>query len=122
MSSDWTIEQGSECSGHWSNRRAPIAWSATPIRRDFEMEIAGQTVVVTGASRGLGTSLVEALLARGAAKVYATARNGSRASTDARVVRLTLELDDRTTIADAARAADDATIVINNAGTAAFAG
>ncbi|WP_028062785.1 SDR family oxidoreductase [Solirubrobacter soli] len=86
------------------------------------MEIAGQIVVVTGASRGLGRSLVEALLERGAAKVYATTRNGSLAHPDPRVVPLALALDDRTTITVAARAASDARIIINNAGTAAFAG
>jgi NAD(P)-dependent dehydrogenase (short-subunit alcohol dehydrogenase family) len=86
------------------------------------MQIEGQTVVVTGTSRGLGRSLVDELLERGAAKVYATARNGSLAVSDPRVVRLELVLEDRETIAAAARAAGDATIVINNAGTAAFAG
>src|SRR5262245_30758590 len=86
------------------------------------MKINGQTVVVTGASRGLGRSLVDALLSRGAAKVYAAARNGSPAFADPRVVPLTLVLEDRATIKAAAREASDATIVINNAGTAAFAG
>src|SRR5690349_11650491 len=91
-------------------------------REKAPMQIEGQTVVVTGASRGLGRSLVDELLVRGAAKVYATGRNGSPAVSDPRVVRLELALEDRETIAAAARAAGDATIVINNAGTAAFAG
>jgi len=86
------------------------------------MNIEGQTILVTGAGRGLGRSLVDALLDRGAAKVYGTARNGTPAHPDARVVRLELALDDRRTIVAAAQAAADATIVINNAGTAAFAG
>ena len=38
------------------------------------LQIAGTTALVTGANRGIGRALVEALLARGAARVYATAR------------------------------------------------
>jgi NAD(P)-dependent dehydrogenase (short-subunit alcohol dehydrogenase family) len=85
------------------------------------MEIQGTTVLVTGASRGLGRHLVDALLERGAAKVYAGARTPSP-SRDDRVVAIALDLTDPDTIAAAARAAGDVTIVINNAGTAAFAG
>ena len=93
-----------------------------PDRQDGEMQIEGQTVVVTGANRGLGRSLVEALLDRGAAKVYAAARNAvgrvrpTRASSRSRSTSL-----DRETIAAAARQAGDATVLINNASTAAFA-
>jgi NAD(P)-dependent dehydrogenase (short-subunit alcohol dehydrogenase family) len=86
------------------------------------MQMQGRTVVVTGANRGLGRALVDALLARGAAKVYATARNGSAVPSDPRVVPLALDLRDRATIAAAARAAADATILVNNAGTSAFSG
>jgi NAD(P)-dependent dehydrogenase (short-subunit alcohol dehydrogenase family) len=39
------------------------------------MQIRGRTALVTGANRGLGRTFVEALLARGAAKVYAAARS-----------------------------------------------
>ena len=85
------------------------------------MQIAGQTVVVTGANRGLGRSLVEALLDRGASKVYAAARNPAAVLDDPRVVALALDLLDRETIAAAARHAGDATVLINNASTAAFA-
>jgi NAD(P)-dependent dehydrogenase (short-subunit alcohol dehydrogenase family) len=85
------------------------------------MEIQGTTVLVTGANRGLGRHLVDALLERGAAKVYAASRTPSP-SRDDRVVAIALDLTDPDTIAAAARAAGDVTIVINNAGTAAFAG
>jgi NAD(P)-dependent dehydrogenase (short-subunit alcohol dehydrogenase family) len=37
--------------------------------------IEGAVALVTGASRGIGLALTEALLARGVRKVYATARN-----------------------------------------------
>jgi NAD(P)-dependent dehydrogenase (short-subunit alcohol dehydrogenase family) len=86
------------------------------------MQIEGQTVVVTGANRGLGRSLLAALLDRGADKVYATARNGSPVPENPRIVRLELDLSDRESIAAAARTAADATLLINNASTAAFAG
>jgi NAD(P)-dependent dehydrogenase (short-subunit alcohol dehydrogenase family) len=85
------------------------------------MDIAEQIVVVTGANRGLGRSLVEALLDRGATKVYAAARNPSGVLDDARVVPIALDLLDGETVAAAARQAADATVVINNASTAAFA-
>ena len=85
------------------------------------MDIAGQIVVVTGANRGLGRSLVEALLDRGATKVYAAARNPSAVLDDPRVAPIALDLLDGETIAAAARQAADATVVINNASTAAFA-
>jgi NAD(P)-dependent dehydrogenase (short-subunit alcohol dehydrogenase family) len=38
------------------------------------MDVKGSTALVTGANRGVGRAVVEALLARGAAKVYAAAR------------------------------------------------
>ena len=41
------------------------------------MRIEGCTALVTGANRGLRLSFVDALLAAGAAKVYASARDSS---------------------------------------------
>ena len=38
-------------------------------------KIEGQVALVTGANRGIGKALVEELLAAGATKVYAGARN-----------------------------------------------
>src|SRR5258705_259693 len=57
------------------------------------VNIQGSTVVVTGGQRGLGKAIVEELLQRGAAKVYATARV-PRPSDDARVVSVALDVDD----------------------------
>ena len=85
------------------------------------MQIEDQTVVVTGANRGLGRSFVEALLDRGVAKVYAAARTPSTVSRHPQVVPVALDLLDRQTIAAAARQAGDATLLINNASTASFA-
>ncbi|MGW9030886.1 SDR family oxidoreductase [Streptomyces sp. NPDC055722] len=77
--------------------------------------IAGSTVLVTGGSRGIGRALVESLYARGAKKVYATARDPrSVAHPDA--VALALEVTDPASVAAAAEQAQDVTILINNAG------
>jgi NAD(P)-dependent dehydrogenase (short-subunit alcohol dehydrogenase family) len=79
--------------------------------------LEGQTVLVTGANRGLGREFVEQLLTRGAAKVYAAARQpGSITSVDDRVVRLQLDVTDPESVALAAAAATDVSILINNAG------
>src|SRR4051794_13663426 len=85
------------------------------------MQITGQTVFLTGANRGLGRRLTEALLSRGAAKVYAAARKPDAVIHDARVVPVRLDLLDPPSIAAAAERAGDTTILINNASTAAFA-
>src|SRR4029079_2061204 len=85
------------------------------------MQIKDSVALVTGANRGIGRAFVEALLERGARRIYAAARD--LASLDA-VVRLdpkrirALKLD--VTLADDARAAaaqaKDVTLLINNAG------
>ncbi|MEU5872186.1 SDR family oxidoreductase [Glycomyces sp. NPDC047369] len=82
--------------------------------------IKGANVLVTGGGRGIGKVLVEELLARGAAKVYATARD-PRTVTDPRAVALALEVTDPASVATAAAHAQDVTILINNAGAAAGA-
>jgi NAD(P)-dependent dehydrogenase (short-subunit alcohol dehydrogenase family) len=86
------------------------------------MDISSSIPVVTGASRGLGRALVDALLERDVSKVYALARDTSLVSTDPRVVPVQFDLLDPASIASAARGADEATLLINNASTAAFAG
>lgn len=77
--------------------------------------VAGKVVVVTGGRRGLGAALVDEVLARGARKVYSTARS---AFDDDRPQVVTHELEVRSadSVAEFARAAGDADIVINNAG------
>ncbi|MGG7509148.1 SDR family oxidoreductase [Plantibacter sp. YIM 135249] len=75
----------------------------------------GAVVFITGANGGLGREFVAQALARGAAKVYATART-PREWGDPRVVALPLDVTSADSIAAAAVAAQDATVVINNAG------
>ncbi len=86
------------------------------------MHLSAHTPVVTGAARGLGRHLVDQLLERGAPKLYALARDPSRVRRDARIVPVAFDLLDDERIAAAARAATDATLLLNNASTATFAG
>jgi NAD(P)-dependent dehydrogenase (short-subunit alcohol dehydrogenase family) len=79
------------------------------------VNIKGSTVVVTGGQRGLGKAIVDELLQRGAAKVYATAR-APKPSADPRVVSSVLDVTDPDSVAALAIAAADAEVVINNAG------
>jgi len=81
--------------------------------------LAGQTVLVTGANRGMGREYVAQLLERGAAKVYAAARDPRTIdTTDPRVVALELDVTDATSVARAAERASDVSILVNNAGIA----
>src|ERR1700684_664613 len=81
------------------------------------MDIKNCVALVTGANRGLGKAYTDALLAAGAAKVYAGARDpGSIAITDSRVVPLRLDVTHPEQVDDATRACADVTLLINNAG------
>lgn len=76
-----------------------------------------QTVLVTGANRGMGRHYVTQLLDRGVSKVYAAARDTAQIDTaDPRVTALTLDVTDTRSVAAAAEAANDVTVLINNAG------
>jgi NAD(P)-dependent dehydrogenase (short-subunit alcohol dehydrogenase family) len=84
------------------------------------MQISGVVALVTGANRGLGAQYVQALLDRGAAKVYAGARDIATI-TDPRAVALQLDVTDKASIAAAAKQAQDVTLVVNNAGVGTLA-
>lgn len=80
--------------------------------------IEGAVAVVTGANRGLGRALTEALLARGVSKVYAAARDPGTlpALRDERLVPLRLDVTNADQISAAAEVISDVEIVFNNAG------
>jgi NAD(P)-dependent dehydrogenase (short-subunit alcohol dehydrogenase family) len=77
--------------------------------------ISGSRVLVTGAGRGLGRALAEALLERGAATVYGGARNRGSITVPG-VVPVQLDITDPSQVAAAAAQCGDVTILINNAG------
>ena len=77
--------------------------------------LTGAIVLVTGANGGIGTHFVHEALARGAAKVYATARS-PRTWDDERIVPLALDVTDAASVRAAVAAAPDVTVLINNAG------
>ena len=79
------------------------------------MKITGSVALVTGANRGIGLAITQALLAAGAAKVYAGARD-PESITDSRLTPVKLDVTSADDIAAAAALAQDVDIVINNAG------
>jgi NAD(P)-dependent dehydrogenase (short-subunit alcohol dehydrogenase family) len=81
------------------------------------MDIENCIALVTGANRGLGKAYVDALLAAGASKVYAGARDkGSIATTSDRVVPVRLDVTQEDQVRAAAQQCNDVTLLINNAG------
>ncbi len=79
------------------------------------MKIEGSVALVTGANRGLGLAFAKALLAAGARKVYAGARDPSTV-TEPGLIPVKLDVTNPQDVAAAAAFAADVDIVINNAG------
>jgi len=83
------------------------------------MNIQNAVALVTGANRGIGAVFAQALLARGARKVYAGARDPSQVM-GPDVVPLRLDVTKDADVATAAAQCRDVTIVVNNAGVARY--
>ncbi|MEV7323839.1 SDR family oxidoreductase [Streptomyces sp. NPDC093970] len=79
------------------------------------MEIKNSVAIVTGANRGLGRIFSQQLLERGAAKVYAGARNPSSVDLPG-VVPIGVDVTDPDSVRQAAEEASDVTLLVNNAG------
>ena len=79
------------------------------------MKIEGAVALVTGANRGIGAAIVEALLASGASRVYAGGRT-SKAQARDRVTPIPLDVTDEAQVEAAAERCGDVQILVNNAG------
>jgi NAD(P)-dependent dehydrogenase (short-subunit alcohol dehydrogenase family) len=87
-------------------------------------QVNAGTALVTGANRGIGRAIVEALLARDVQKVYATARDVETLAdlaVDPRVVAVRLDITDTDEITAAVATAGDITLLVNNGGSLEFA-
>jgi NAD(P)-dependent dehydrogenase (short-subunit alcohol dehydrogenase family) len=79
------------------------------------MEVQDSVALVTGANRGLGAALAQALVAGGARKVYAAARDPARVTISG-VEPIRLDVTRADEIAAAARDCGDVNLLVNNAG------
>src|SRR5580704_12314994 len=84
------------------------------------MKISGSTALVTGANRGLGRALVQALRGAGCTKIYAAARSVTGVMQDGIIAPVALDITKAEQVAAAAAHCADVNLLINNAGVARF--
>lgn len=93
------------------------------VLRDPNREVAGKTVLITGANGGIGKALVKAFRDAGAAKIFAASRQGDLAGADDVVQSIALDVTDAASIARAAeQCGPELDILVNNAGYTAVSG
>ena len=85
------------------------------------MKIRDSVAFVTGANRGLGLAFVQELLAVGARKVYAAARD-PKGITLPGAIPISLDVTKPESVAAATRAFTDVNLLINNAGICHWSG
>ena len=78
--------------------------------------IKGSVVLLTGATGAIAQALIAELRARGAAKIYAAARDISSLKASDGLVPIKMDVTSDEQVAAAAKAASDVTLLINNAG------
>ena len=83
------------------------------------MNITNKTLLITGASRGIGQALVTEALQRGAKRVYAGTR-GAPLAADPRVTPIRLDVTNAAQIQQAVGEVDGLEVLINNAGVALY--
>src|SRR4029450_282681 len=87
-------------------RRGNVAHPQQPkSHKEIAMNIQDSTVLVTGANRGIGKAFADALLDRGATKVYAAVRDVATV-TDPRLLPIQLDVTDPDRVAAVARELD----------------
>jgi NAD(P)-dependent dehydrogenase (short-subunit alcohol dehydrogenase family) len=83
------------------------------------VNITDRSILITGASRGIGRALVDEALRRGAKRVYAGTR-GPLPHTDARVTAVKLDVTSAGDIQRAVASIDSLDVLVNNAGIAPY--
>jgi len=78
--------------------------------------IKGSVVLITGATGAIAQALIAGLAARGAAKIYAAARDISFLAASPQLVPIKMDVTSDEDVANAAAIATDVTLLINNAG------
>jgi len=90
-------------------------------RRNHDgIDVANNTVLITGANRGIGRALVNEALRRGAKAVFAGTRSRPLDIVDDRVTALTLDVTSVSQVQRAVEAVDSLDVLINNAGIAIY--
>ncbi|NJL40061.1 MAG: SDR family oxidoreductase [Leptolyngbyaceae cyanobacterium RM2_2_4] len=85
------------------------------------MQLKKAVALVTGANGGIGRYYVKALRAAGVSRIYAAARNPNSLSSiiaidPEQIIPIPLDITDEQSVATAAAACQDVTLLINNAG------
>src|SRR5262245_13029203 len=102
-----------------------VSWHPQePVSEGETMNTANSVALVSGANRGIGRAFVEALLSKGARRIYAAARNVALleplvALDRARIIPLKIDITNREQAQTAAEVASDVNLLINNAGVLA---
>src|SRR3569832_1273276 len=96
---------------------SPAVGAATTVSscREHIVDIQHNSILITGAGRGIGRAMVTEALRRGARRVYAGNRGGYT-SEDKRVVPVALDVTHAAQIAAAARDIEELGALVNNAG------
>jgi NAD(P)-dependent dehydrogenase (short-subunit alcohol dehydrogenase family) len=81
--------------------------------------LEGKTVLITGASRGIGEALVAEALRRGASRVFAGMRQPTLPAVP-RVTPIKLDVTDQDQIRSAAASITSLDVLVNNAGVSAY--
>lgn len=81
------------------------------------MQVKNAVALVTGSNRGLGRAIRDALLAKGASRVYAGCRDPAQLKVDdGRMTPLRLDVTKPLEVLEAARVCQDVNLLVNNAG------